>query len=64
MTNELIPCPFCNWSASVVTFKVRKGYEANVHCNYCLASMATITYDTEEEARQNAIKAWNRRVNK
>lgn len=64
MTNELIPCPFCNGSASIEVFKVRKGYEANVQCDYCLASMPTITYGTEEEALQNAIKAWNRRVNK
>ena len=60
--DELKPCPFCDWSASIETFKVRKGYEANVQCDCCLASMATITYDTEEEARQNAIKAWNRRT--
>ncbi len=62
--NELIPCPFCGFTASIETFKVRKGYEANVHCDYCLASMSTITYDTEEEAYLAAIKAWNRRVNK
>lgn len=43
-------------------YKVRKGYEANIQCNGgCLALMRTITYDTEEEAIENVVRAWNRR---
>ena len=60
---ELKPCPFCgNRDAFLESFKVRKGYEAAVQCNGCLAQMVTITYDTEEEAIESAEKAWNRRT--
>lgn len=43
------------------SFKVRKGYEAAIHCSNCLAIMNTITYDNEEDATEACIKAWNRR---
>lgn len=39
----------------------RKGFEANVHCNSCSATVYTITYDFEEQAEKNAIEQWNRR---
>lgn len=39
--------------------KVRKGWEADAHCNGCLASIHTITYDTEEQAVNAAAQAWN-----
>jgi Lar family restriction alleviation protein len=59
---KLLPCPFCGYDVVLEGMKVRKGYEVVVHCNGCLASIHTITYDTEEEAEQNAIQAWNRRA--
>ena len=56
-TVELKRCPFCNGEAVIEPYKVRKGYEANIQCNGgCLALMRTITYDTEEEARELAKK--------
>lgn len=60
---ELKPCPFCGYSAVIEPYKVRKGYEATVHCNACLAYMMTITYDTEEEAIEAVTEAWDRRAN-
>ena len=60
---ELKPCPFCGGEAVLEPYKARKGYEANIQCNGgCLALMRTITYDTEEEAIENVVKAWNRRA--
>lgn len=41
--------------------QVSKGWEADAHCNGCLASIHTITYDTEQEAIDAAISYWNRR---
>lgn len=60
---ELKPCPFCGGEAVLEPYKARKGYEANIQCNgKCLLTMHTITYDTEEEAIENVIEAWNRRA--
>lgn len=61
---ELKPCPFCGHDAVIEVFKVRKGYEATVQCTGCLANMPTITFDYEEEAEKEAIKAWNSRQSK
>lgn len=59
----LKPCPFCGGEAVLETIRVRKGDEAVVHCNGgCLASIHTITYDTEQEAIDAATEAWNRRA--
>lgn len=59
---ELKPCPFCGSEAMLESFKVRKGYEANVVCCECLVNMPTITYDTEEEAIQAVVRDWDRRA--
>lgn len=58
----LLSCPFCGYEAVLEPIKVRKGYEAVTHCNGCLASIHTITYDTEEEAISNATISWNKRA--
>lgn len=60
----LRPCPFCGHKAVIEPFKSRKGYEANALCTCCMANMHTITFDTEEEAEKEVIKAWNRRPDK
>lgn len=60
--DELERCPFCGCPAVIEPMKVRKGYEADVHCNGCLASIHTTTYDTEEEAVAEGVRAWNKRV--
>ena len=60
---ELKPCPFCGGEAVLETFNTRKGYEATIQCNgRCILYMSTITYDTEKEAVENVVKAWNRRA--
>lgn len=61
MKNEkLKPCPHCGGEGMLESFRVRKGYEATIHCNNCLAIMPTITYDTEKESIEACIEAWNR----
>lgn len=60
--SELKPCPFCGWEAMLEQARVRKGYESSVVCCGCLVYMPTITYDTQEEADEAAIEAWNRRA--
>jgi Lar family restriction alleviation protein len=60
--SELKKCPFCGYEAVLETMTVRKGWEADAHCNGCLASFHTITYDTEEEAIAAAMAGWNQRV--
>ena len=61
--NKLKPCPFCGGEAVLEPYKSRKGYEANIQCNGgCILNMATITYDTEEEAIEAVTNAWNRRA--
>lgn len=59
---KLKPCPFCGYTATIETFKARKGYESVVSCNRCLANSPTITYDTYEMAERIAIEQWNRRT--
>lgn len=60
---KLKPCPFCGGEALLEPYRARKGYEASIQCNQCLCSMSTITYDEEETAIEDVVKAWNRRVN-
>lgn len=60
---ELKLCPFCGGEALLEPYRARKGYEASIQCNQCLCSMSTITYDEEETAIEDVVKAWNRRVN-
>nr|DAV54163.1 MAG TPA: restriction alleviation protein [Caudoviricetes sp.] len=60
--DELKPCPFCGGEALLEPYRARKGYEASIQCNQCLCSMSTITYDEEETAIEDIVKAWNRRA--
>lgn len=74
MLNEgLKHCPFCGtipylekrplWQSGHGYYGY---YEFDIHCEKCgcrIAMSHTDTiYNTEEEAKENAIKAWNRRV--
>lgn len=61
--DKLKRCPFCGGEALLEPYRARKGYEASIQCNQCLCSMSTITYDEEETAIEDVVKAWNRRVN-
>lgn len=62
MTDKLRECPCCEYESVLETMKVRKGWEAVIHCNGCLLAMNTIAYDTEEEAISAVTIAWNRRA--
>ena len=59
---ELKPCPFCGAEATIESFAVRKGFEANIMCTGCLVNIPTITYDTEQEAILAVERNWNRRA--
>lgn len=69
--SKLKPCPFCGGNAVLECFLYSNGFMADIQCGSsanlnagdtpCLLTMTTVTYDTEEEAIQAAIKAWNRR---
>lgn len=76
----LEPCPFCGemvfmekkplWRTNCggTTHGYYNKYEYDVHCHNCgcrvpLPGNDTV-YHTDEEAKQNAANAWNRRVNK
>ena len=58
---KIMNCPCCSSSAHLETMKVRKGWEANICCNDCGLNIHTITFDTEEEAINNAVEKWNKR---
>lgn len=62
MDKKLLFCPFCGGKAVLEVMSVRKGFEVDIHCNGCLASVHTITYDRLTEAIDNAIAAWNTRT--
>lgn len=62
MSEQLKVCPYCGYIAALETMTVRKGWEADIHCGDCLASIHTITYDTEQEAIDAVVSAWNRRT--
>ena len=62
MAEKLRECPFCGGKALLEEFVVRKGHEACIVCSDCMVCMPTITYDTEEEAREAVVKDWNRRA--
>ena len=74
---ELKPCPFCGefvyieklplWTEyGQITHGYKGCYEYDIHCHKCgcrinLGRNDTI-YNSDEEAKQNAINAWNRRA--
>jgi Lar family restriction alleviation protein len=74
------PCPFCGNEVALeklplwrtyndgTTHGYYGSYEYNIHCEKCgcrinLRNNDTV-YNSEEEAKQNAINAWNRRKEK
>ena len=59
---KLLPCPFCGGTALLEEFSVRKGFESCIVCSDCLATMPTISYDTQEEATEAVVEDWNRRA--
>ncbi len=73
MTEQLKPCPFCGANVRVKKKKLLRGvhytlnyYKYVIRCKNCgcrvrLEGNDTI-YRSDEEAKANAIKAWNRRA--
>lgn len=66
--NMLKPCPFCGAGVYLERKKInsyRGDYEFDIRCFNCGCHLEyvnnTTIYGSEEEARQNVIKAWNRR---
>lgn len=63
MTEELKPCPFCGGNAYLNCYK-GTNYWWEVSCTLCGASVSSpkIFFPYNKEARNEAIKKWNRRV--
>jgi Lar family restriction alleviation protein len=65
---ELKPCPFCGKTHIIVDVVERNDrakckWTATVFCAHCFGEASNHGFDwTEEEAKQKAINAWNRRV--
>ena len=68
-TSILKPCPFCGADAHIWIRDNQERsyvrYMAAIECNnmYCEAMIDTQWFDTGDEAIQEAITCWNRRVN-
>ncbi len=66
--NNLKPCPFCGNTDIIVNTaergdRTRFKWFARVFCADCFADTTNHGFDfTEEEAKQKAVKAWNRRI--
>lgn len=70
---KLKPCPFCREIPYIEKKPLWRGshgyhgcFEYDIHCEKCechinLGANTTI-YNSDEEARENAINAWNRRA--
>ena len=72
---DLLPCPFCGEDVYIEKVQLWNGshgyhghYEFDVHCRNlecnCRISLGknNTLYCNEEEARLNAIQAWNKRA--
>ena len=66
MSEELLPCPFCGNHPSISDETTAEGIVVFVHCEYCATHERDVTsYSTawdDNEAEQDAIWKWNRRV--
>lgn len=64
---ELKPCPFCGHRANKIEMRLHEiihkaKFQALVGCDICTAVVYGFGM-TDKEAWDNAIEAWNRRVN-
>ena len=71
---KLKPCPFCNSEVELEKIPLWYGngrgykdcYEFKIRCKKCVCRVDQpendSIYRNEEKAKNNAIKAWNRRV--
>ena len=74
MSEKLKPCPFCGTSVCIEKKALWHGsrgyhdcYEYDIHCHNCGCRIRLERNDTihriHEEAKMNAVKAWNKRAN-
>lgn len=59
MSDKLLPCPFCNGKAELVSYGLTGRLEV-VQCSDCGAR--TRVFDPNVKRGESAIEAWNRRV--
>ena len=58
--NTLLKCPFCGGEAKLMT-SAFFSHDALVVCKKCGSRTLTHTSSSHEDAKMNAIQAWNRR---
>ena len=72
MSDKLKPCPFCGGKAKVefissinyISVINKKHYNIEFVCqNWCTIKPIGTTATNREEAIENVVKIWNRRVN-
>ena len=54
-------CPFCCGEAEFEWWLGRKGFEASVFCECGALVTLGIYYDSQAEAEERTVKAWNTR---
>lgn len=68
MNEELKPCPFCGKPHIIINAwehddRTECKWTCSIFCADCFASACNHGFDwTEKEAKDKAIKAWNRRA--
>lgn len=58
---DLLPCPFCGGSATIIDGKMVKGHGCYVECTDCHVSIFRCP-DAPADSRSAAIAAWNTRA--
>lgn len=58
---ELFPCPFCGGTAKAA-YAINDYNRWGVHCENCYATVEVEDWKGVADTKENAIEAWNRRV--
>lgn len=61
---RLKPCPFCGFNRVAIFLEKRTGtkFSGYIQCSCCDAKAGMVFYDSEEKARDGAVRAWNKRA--